>query len=137
MIICKSHFFGIGIRTARLQSSRHSPVCHIVTISLCSKDIPKSPLALIIYADISSHPVALPFLSYFTANSTNDLRGMSSSSSSSVVSLDLPCSLSSQYVVLAPVLPYFVNKPSRCSFYIAKILSFAVSVSPFASLMTF
>ena len=92
---CKSPFFGIGISTARLQSSGHFPVCHIFTISLCSKDIPNSPLALIISADISSHPVALPFLSCFTANSTSDLSGMGSSSSSSVVSQRLISKLKS------------------------------------------
>ena len=72
---CKSPFFGIGISTARLQSSGIFPVCHMFTISLCSKDIPKSPLALVISAlCISLHPVAVPFLSCFSTNSTSDLR---------------------------------------------------------------
>ena len=85
-----------------------------------------SPLDLIIYADISSHTVDLPFLSCFTANATSDFRGMSSSSFSfsSGVSLDLPGSLSA---VLAPVLPYFMNKPSQFSFLLVKMSSFSVS----------
>ena len=52
--------------TVRIRSSGNFPVYHIFTISLCSKDIPKSTLSLIMSADISSHPVALPFVANYT-----------------------------------------------------------------------
>ena len=43
----------------------------------------------------------------------------------------LPCSLSPKYVTLASVLPYLVSNPWQCSFHLANILSFSVSVSSF------